>query len=183
MILLLSCCYLTDIWPYIHGFSITAVFFFSFGAYFSIHGKNMVDELYKYKTTAYLLYIPLLLLTWYFDARNTDTGQYIYSSYIIVSVIAVVNFAKTLTKQEKMNFSKHISDMTFFIYVFHGFLGLMLADKILNIVPIWNLNTMTMIICYFLKPILAIAICSIIYTMMKRICPRTLGFLTGNRKI
>lgn len=141
----------------------------------------MVNELKRYKTSSYLLYIPLVLLTWYFDARNTDTGQYIYSSFIIVGVIASVNLTTQLTIKGKMNFAKRMADMTFFIYVFHGFMGLMLADMILNILPIWDINWITMIIHYFLKPIFAIAVCSIVYMVMKRICPKTLGVLTGNR--
>ncbi len=43
-IIALGICYITKIWPNIHGFSIDAIFFFSSGAYFSIYTKNMINH-------------------------------------------------------------------------------------------------------------------------------------------
>lgn len=180
--ILLLCCYITGIWPYIHGFSITAIFFFSFGAYFSIYGKNMVNELYRYRMISYIFIIPMLLLMWYYDGNNSRTGQYIYPFYIMTGVAATISLAATLTSQGRMIFSKRLSEVTFFIYVSHAFIGLELANRILkHIVPMYDTNWIAMIIYYLLLPTFAITICCLTYALMKRYCPGILGILTGNR--
>lgn len=180
-VVFLGCCYITGVWPYIHGFSIVSMFFFCIGAYFSIYGKNMINELQICKIYSYLLYIPLLLLMWYFKICDINVSKYIYPFFIIVGVITTVNLAADLTKNGKMNYAKRMSHFSFFLYVSHIVIGLPLADVILDIVPIWNRNWICMLTNYFLKPIFAIVICCIVYAVMERACPKVLGVLTGNR--
>lgn len=182
IIMLLCACYITGIWPYIHGFSITAIFFFSLGAYFSIHGKNMVSELYRYRLISYFLIIPMMLLMWYYDGNNSEIGQYIYPFYIITGVVSIVCLSTTLTSQGRMNLSKHFSGVTFFIYVSHGLIGFSIANIILNnIVPMHYTELIVKIGYYLLLPILTITICCLIFVLMERYCPKILDVLTGNR--
>ena len=181
-ILLLCCCYITGIWPYIHGLSTTAIFFFSFGAYFSIHDKNMIYEAYCHRNLLYILCIPLLLLTFFFDGYNTNIGQYIYPFYVIIGVLVAVILATKLTMENKMEYSKRMSKMTFFVYAAHGVFGLNLAGMLLrHLVPMYNTNWIAMIVFYILKPVLTIIICCIVYKIMKKNYPKMLECLTGNR--
>ena len=51
---------------------ITALFFFSFGAYFSFHQFDMVEEFRKYRTTSYYVYVlsALYLLAYTYFSGN-----------------------------------------------------------------------------------------------------------------
>ena len=61
-VLLLGLFYVSGVWFPISGFTVTTVFFFSLGAYFSIFGKNVVEELKRFKIVAYLLAFVLLFV-------------------------------------------------------------------------------------------------------------------------
>lgn len=80
-ILILCLCYVTGIWPYIHGFSITAVFFFSLGAYFSINKLNMVNEIRRYSLYSYSLFLPLIIIMVLLNGNHTTIGAYIPPIY------------------------------------------------------------------------------------------------------
>lgn len=85
-IIVLGICYITGIWPNIHGLSITALFFFSIGAYFSLHKRNMVNDLRLLRKYTFILYPPLIILMIYFNGNFTTTGAYIYPFYIIPQI-------------------------------------------------------------------------------------------------
>lgn len=81
-VVLLGICYITGVFPYIHGLSILAVFFFGLGAYFSINKKNLVEEFSRVRTWSYLCIIPLVVLMVIFNSHYTLIGSYIYPFYL-----------------------------------------------------------------------------------------------------
>jgi len=74
-VLLLFAAYVTRIWILTPGFSITAFFYFTLGAYFAINGKNMVVFARHYC----FVFIPVSLLLFFasvvFDGPYTITGD------------------------------------------------------------------------------------------------------------
>lgn len=182
VVVVLALCYITGIWPNWHGFSVTAIFFFSIGAYFSIYKMNIINELAKLKNISYVISFSLLILLVYLNGRYSLLGGYIYPFYIIVGVIAVINVVAALEKREKL-FNLKWSDATFFIYAFHGLIGLTIAEVILGIIFSTDNNCWwCIIIHYLLKPILTVCICLMVYDLMRKSVPRFLNVLTGNRR-
>lgn len=181
-VFVLGICYVTGIWPYLHGFSITALFFFSVGAYFSINKQNMVNELRKYMRPALFSYIPFTILMVYLNGDHTLVGDFIYPFYIIVGVVAIINLFLLLEKKGKLENLNSLSETTFFIYAFHGLIGITIADMILDIpFPIADNNYINVIMHYLLMPILTIGTCLITFHMMMKYCPCLLNVLTGKR--
>lgn len=180
--ILLCICYITGIWPNVHGLSSEAILFFSIGAYFSIHKRNMIEELKKIKQPALLLFIPLLIVEWYYDGSSTTIGQYIYPIFIIVGVISVINCVSALTKAEILYVPSTISKMTFFIYVSHGLIGLPLAATVLErIIPNYDSYWISIITYYILLPVFGISICFVLHEVLKRYFPDMLAVLAGKR--
>lgn len=181
-VVVLTLCYITGIWPYIHGFSITAVFFFSFGAYFSINKLNMVDELGRFRKCVFVLYVPMVVIMMYLNGNHTMVGGYVYPIYIIIGVVAIINIATLLEEKSKLSINSKLPDTTFFIYAFHGLIALEIARVVLGIpFPTTSNNWINVSIHYILKPFLTVAICLISYHIMKKYMSGILSFLTGNR--
>lgn len=182
-ILALGICYVTGIWPYLHGFSITAIFFFSLGAYFSIYHLNMVNELRKIQKINFTLLIPLLILSIYFNGNLTAIGEYIYPFYIIVGVVTVINLMTIFEEKKKLPAKSKLNETTFFVYCFHGLIGLRISGIILNrLFPISDNYWPYITIHYLLKPIITITFCIAIFRIMKKYCPSLLNILIGYRK-
>lgn len=181
-LVILGLCYITNIWLNIHGFSITAVFFFCLGAYFSINKLNMVNELSRFRKYVFFLYVPMVILMIYLNGNYTELGGYIYPLYIIVGVMTIINIVTFLDKKGKLKINTKFSDTTFFIYAFHGLIALEIAGFILKIpFPIESNDWVYVSFHYIMKPFFTVVICLFFYNIMKKYMPNILNVLTGNR--
>lgn len=179
-IFVLAFCYVSKIWFVIPGVSITAIFFFSLGAFFSIHGKNLVKEIKKIKFLSFALGILLLLITVLCDGNNTSTGFLIYPFFVIVGVCATFNLAIFLLESGKVKVYPILSKSSFFIYATHTLLILSVSRAVCSRILYWN-TPLVLTIRYFATPILAVGACFTLYIVMKKFTPKLLDVLTGNR--
>ena len=179
-VLLLGLAYVSGIWPVIPGLSITAVFFFGLGAYFSIQGKNVVTECRRVRWFSYVLAVLLLLPTIWFDGTNTIVGQRLYPFYIIAGVCAAFNLAADLLERKRTRVVPLLSHSTFFIYAIHTLLVLRVSGFLLS--PLAGVDhPIVQTVVYLLKPLLCVCLCIGIFLFLRRFFPRVLGVLTGNR--
>lgn len=168
--------YFTDIWfPVI---SVRAFFFFSLGAYFSIHGKNMIIELRKSKWFWLFSAIITLVLSMYFE--GTDKFRYLYIMYNVSGSITTINIASWLIKRGHVSVHPFLSKTSFFIFALHGVYLLWQIQKLLNILFHSN-NAFILTMEYFLAPIICVCVCLGLYYIAQRTVPRLLGILTGSR--
>lgn len=178
---ILGMSYITGIWPNISGFSINAIFFFSLGAYFSIHGKDIVVVFQECRIPAYILYLPLTVAELFLNGTSTWWGNHIYPFYIILSVIVVFNIVSSLVAKEKSKWLANMQQYTFFIYGAHNLLGFTLANILLRAIPGYNTHWLGISISYLLAPTLAVLICIYTQRLMQKWCPRLLTPLIGGR--
>ena len=160
-------CYITGIWPYFHGFSITAMFFFSFGAYFSIFGKNLVEVFYRYNIIS-LFCIPVLIYVWCFDAFYTCS--WMFYVFIMLGAFSFVNVSTIFTGVGHLYVPQGLSRITFLVYVSHAFISLPISKIILQrIIPQYDTLWVATIIYYLLIPVLVITISYLLNMILKRI--------------
>lgn len=179
-LILLAASYVTQIWPDIHGLSITAVFFSSVGAYLGINGKNMIVEFRRFRNLSYISAFIFLIITVWFDGRNTELGSLFHPLYIISGVCAIFNLAAQLLKKNKVKVHSFLSQSTFFIYAVHTLLVLRLCSFIVRNI-IGGSSAFALIISYLTIPVLTVGVCLLLFFLMKKLTPRLLGILTGNR--
>lgn len=180
---LLAISYITGIFPYIHGLSITAVFFFSMGAYYSIHQLNIVEQFKKMRTASLALYLPATAIMVYYNSHYTPSGQLLYPFYVILSVVVMFNITSWLLERGYNIEHPVLSRATFFIYAFHGFLALRITGAVLmRVIPQSDTFWSCMLMRYLLTAPMAIAICIAVHHVMKRVCPKVLRVLTGSRE-
>jgi hypothetical protein len=179
-IILLGSLYYTGIWFSIPGFGISPIFFFSFGAYFGIYKKYLTLELRKYKLFWYLISLLTLLPSVYYDYDGQTSYNYFSSIFIFAMVISTINITSSLIEKGKIKPNHTLSKATFFIYAVHTVLVLNIMGIIFDII-FKSKIPIILIIRYFTVPITTAYICVLIYYIMKKVMPKTLNLLSGNR--
>lgn len=133
------------------------------------------------KWLSYVLVSILLPLTVWFDCRNTHIGSLMYPFFVIVGVCAVFNLASWLLETGRVkNKFPALGKSSFFIYATHTLLILSFSTAICTRLFYWD-NSVIHIVCYFMIPLLTVAICFLCYLLMQKITPKILGILIGNR--
>lgn len=178
ILLMLAIFYITGLWVDLHGFSVISFFFFSVGAYFSIHKKNMVWEFSKYTKASWILYIVLFFYLVFMNTGASPQNSYIYSLFIIVGVVSIINLSLWLYKKGKLKQCIKLKETTFYIYTFHLVAGTHIASIILDTLPLYN-HWISTLLYYVLKPILTVLVCIFTYYMLKKYFPIVLDILTG----
>lgn len=155
-----------------------SLFFYSFGAAFSISGKDFLEYFKRFRIPSYILYAVFFVLS-YVVSHPSWNGM-IYRCSALASVIAVFNVTSFLSDSGKIKPVKLLTDSSFFIYASHTVLITEISNFLLwRILPItaeWML-----VLKVFLRPAVAVGICLFIFVAMRKICPKALGALTGGR--
>jgi peptidoglycan/LPS O-acetylase OafA/YrhL len=117
-IILLGIAFYTKIWFTTPGFDITAFFFFSLGAYFSIHKKNMLTEWRKGKIIwLFTALVTAILCTYY---TNTELNNYLFPVFILSGTVSIVIVTAILLETKRIKAIESLSKTSFFIYAIHG---------------------------------------------------------------
>lgn len=182
-ILFLFLAYVSRIWTLIPGFSITACFFYSLGAYFALNGINFVSFVKRYKLPIVTSSLILLCACTVYDGVNTIIGQNIYPFFICSGVFTAFYIASLFVERHGAKPNRFLISSCFFIYAFHCFpprspLGL--SQKALHLI-IPGQSGIEEGICYLLAPFLTACVCISALVILKRICPRLASLLSGNR--
>lgn len=174
-IILLGIIYLTGIAsPYFHS----VMFFYPLGAFFGIHGKNMVVELRKGEWIWYGLALITMVISLYFEG----SGQYdrVILLYEVAGCVAVFNIASRLIEKGRVSIQPFLLKASFFVYVAHDVYLSGISTKIVNIVLASN-NAFILIVKYFVEAGICISLCLGLYWIASKTTPRLLGVLTGSR--
>jgi hypothetical protein len=179
-IILFGLLYYTGIWFSIPGFSIAAFFFYLFGAYYGIHKKNLITEMRRYGIFCYVISIVLLVPSMYYNYDGISTYNFFNPIFLFTMVITSINIVSYLIEKKKIKVNKTLARATFFVYAIHTVLVLSIVGFIFD--KIFRSNTpIILIFRYFTVPIITAYLCVIIYYIMKKIMPKMLSLLSGNR--
>ncbi len=185
-VVLLAFCYISGIWIQIPGFTVTTVFWFSLGAYFSIKGKDMIASIYRWRIPSYIVCICTLLPLIWFNGKKGDgvttnaLAQSIYPFYVIAASFSVVSIATTLIQKGKAKVYPHLANVSFFVFLSHVFVLGYMSSIINKCLPFDNYIIMT--VKYLMIPITTVVVCLIIYQLLNKYFLQFLSFITGSRK-
>ena len=177
VLIVLGIFWVADFWFTLPGFSITALFFFSFGAYFSIHGINFAVKGQSYWRQAGVLYLLLSLVV--LALREYEWCTYLENINILIGMFFAVSLTAHFIGKGTWRANKFLSESSFFIYAYHGlFLGW--TVKVLCIVLHPQGDAMLLLV-YFLSPAIIILAGLGAYYVLKKYLPLTTAFITGGR--
>jgi uncharacterized membrane protein len=156
----------------------TAMFFFSFGAWFSINGKYPIVVLRTGRFYWMLSAIVFLLFSTYFDGN--ETKDYVYPFFVLSGVITTVNVTAFFIERGTLKVVSTLSKASFFVYATHGILILNLTGRLFDkVFP--SEHVAVLLTRYFCVPTVCAFVCLGVYCLMRRATPKLLNLLTGNR--
>jgi surface polysaccharide O-acyltransferase-like enzyme len=177
----LTIIYLFGLNTNIPGLNVTSFLFFGIGAFCALKNINMVDLFSRYRSVANGLSIVLLIVIAYFRYTDSQLTDYFIRFFSMVGIVAMVNLVSSLIEKETL-IAKLISlsSAVFFIYAIHdtyiiGFIGKIYSFKN-SLLTWWEL-----VIRVFLISVTCVLVCYYLYILTKKIMPRVLSILVGDR--
>lgn len=158
---------------------VTAIFFFSWGAYFSINKRNIIYAFMKKGSCLLLIYLVIAVL----DASTkwSENNVYLHNVGIIIGVVSVTGVTSRLIRAGKVSVAPFLANSSFFIYAFHDLFITELGKITFILLKIPGDNPFIMTLYYFAIPIVTVIICLAIYKFLKFHAPLVCGILTGSR--
>ncbi len=155
----------------------TAFFFFSWGAYMSVCGKDMLLVFSRYFRLSIVLY-PLLgaagvLSLYYCPQYSTAIRQ----MNIIVFLILSYNLAISLLRKGRCSVSPFLSAGSFFVYVSHPFIIHYVTSLLSRL--LMPASDLGWVVVYALGAVATVLMLLGIYYLLRRYCPAVLRVLTG----
>lgn len=176
-VLLLGCLWLTGFWVNWVGFSITAFFFFSAGAYFGIHKKNFVEPLKSKLMGLALIYAIFVVLELCF--RDVEELGYVHNVGILFGMAFAIGLTAYFLEKGSWRVNTFLSESSFFVYAYHA-MPLAFIIK-LAFKAIQPQSGGTLWLLYILCPTIAVLIGLVLYYILKRCIPRFTAIITGGR--
>jgi hypothetical protein len=176
--------YVSNVWITVPGLSITAIFYFSLGAYLAINRYNIVTLVHRYKYVTLPVTILLYFIVCYYDGNNTSIGFNIVPFYCICGTFSIFYIASELIMKYRCKPNKLLVSSCFFVYALHniivGYNPVAISKKTIHfLIP--ELYGFEVGICYFLTPVLTAAICVAIYVVCRKLFPKVTLILSGNK--
>jgi len=156
---ILTVIYLSGICAFIPGLSAYAIYFFTFGAFFSIRRMDLLEELRRFEWPTYILSIAFaiaMMLTY-----NTPVFSSLMLCFRLVGAVAVFCLASRILSSTTMRLPSPVCDSTYFIYLAHYVFFFSFIDT--AFFTILGTSTTTLSIHYLLAPLLKVFILTIIY--------------------
>lgn len=162
----------------IPGLSFESLFFFSLGAFFSLHRLSLTEVFRSYRLPLFLLTSILLIVEICLDSNHSYWGNIIHPFYIVLGVIATwLVVALTIEKVSPENTIvhgiTHLRHASFFLFAIHAML-LPWVGKGLRLLHLPAL------LFYLFRIIAVVLLCFLIYQLMYRISPKCCRWL-GSR--
>jgi len=163
---------------YDNGQWITASFFFSFGAFFSVNKENFVLSFRKLKMIPVLFIIVAIADVF---TKTMEYNGYIHKVGIVFGIVSAVVVVSYLLEYEKIKVNPDLANSSFFIFALHSLFIGDVGKLAFTILHIPENNPCAMLTLYFLVPIFSIIVCLKLYFLSKRYTPKVCDLLTGGR--
>ena len=155
-----------------------ALLFFSFGAYMSINGKDMIAEFGRYKKLSVIGYFALGILAMCFHSAPV-VYKIIKSMLIVVGLFFAFNTAVWLLKKGYCKSNEFLASSSFFIYVAHSLVYSNVATILNRLCP--PESDISWLLSCLINVVLTTLILLSAYYLMLRYTPRLMGVMTGRK--
>lgn len=164
-------------WFSLVGFSITAFFFFSAGACFSVLHCNFVTLFKSYLFPLSVAYaLSVFICVWF---REKFWIDYVSPLAILAGIAFVISLSARFLERGKWSVTTFLVGGTFFVYAFHGMPLAFIQKFVIKHIP--TLTDALLLSIYFLSAGFIILLSLGIYYFLKRLFPRFLSIITGGR--
>ncbi|MBO7193928.1 MAG: acyltransferase [Bacteroidaceae bacterium] len=160
-------------------FPAQGLFFFSFGAYMSLNGKDMIAEFAKVSKFSTFCYLVIGIIAMYFYNTDPQVFKILKFALIIFGLFFAFNLSALLLKKGYCKVNNFLSSASFFMYVSHA-LVISTIQKILEII-LHPVSDISWLVVYILNLVLTVALLLSAYYLMQKYLPKLLTLLTGKK--
>lgn len=160
------------------GMLVTALFFFSWGTFYSIFKENIVLSFRKFRY-APVVYIPIAIADTL--TKGLEFNGYIHKAGILIGVVAAVVLVSHLLESNRVKVNSDLANSSFFIFALHMIFISDVGKFAFTMLHIPENNPYAMLALYFAVPILTVLVCLSLYMLLKRYAPKVCSLLTGGR--
>lgn len=158
-------------------FGIVALFFFSWGAYMSIKGSDIIADFRPYFKASFLAYLVSGIL--YYIFPDSAMLPYIKLVQSLVGLVFLFNLSAYLLEKKYCRVNGFLSSASFFLYITHCLLVHRVTKVWLRIFdPASDLSVTGV---YVLSAISTVSLLILAFYILKRFFPRILVLVTGRR--
>lgn len=167
LMFLLTIFYFSGICAFIPGLSAYAVYFFTFGAFYSIRRVNLLENLKQFEWPAYILSIAsaiAMMLTY-----NTPVFSSLMLCFRLVGAVAVFCLASRILSSTSKRLPSMVCDSAYFIYLSHYVFFFSFIDT--SFFVLFGTSISALSLHYLLAPlvkVLLMIIAYLIYTKMMK---------------
>ena len=176
-VIALGSCYILNIGIPFTGFSPSALFFFSLGAFLALDGRESPGGIRGGTLWWSLIALACLLVTYF---NGPLPYQYVLNLWVATASICFIKILSQLSVSGSVKPSEMLVGASFFIYASHHPLMIEFSNFLL-----WRTMPFAVpaiqILKIFLRPAVTLGLCLVIYLLLKKIMPRALAVLTGGR--
>ena len=161
---LLAISYLSGVYAFIPGLSVYAIYFFTFGAFLSIHKMNLVASLKRVEIPAYVLSVLFaisMLLTY-----NTMVFSSLMLCFRLTGAIAVFCLASRILSSTNRRLPSVVCDSSYFIYLAHYVFFFSFIDT--AFFALFGSSILALSIHYLLCPLVKVVIFVGVYIIYRK---------------
>ena len=184
-LLILLFCFVSKIWPQIHGFSIDSFFCFGLGLYLAMNGKTLVGFAEKIRIPALLYTLATGAIVIYYNSVRTVEGHFFFPFFALGCIWVYLYLAFLLVRKWDISLPNWLGKSCFFIYALHACplprIGTIISKVNSITFPVFAKIHAPWIVYYIISPLIVFAVCLIIIYIVEWCAPRLCRALSGNR--
>ena len=155
-----------------------ALFFFSWGASYSI---NKEDFLSSFRKMSYIPFLYLILAIIDTQTKDSLFNTHVHLLTIPFGVVSIFIITSYLLEHGKIREYNSLSKCSFFVFACHTLFMGDAGKFAFRLLHIPDSNPIAMLSFYFAVPIATIAICCTLHNLLYRFSPYACKLLTGGR--
>ena len=174
-LLLIGAAYYLELWPNFGGVTLLGLWYFALGAWFSLTDREVIQKTRMLAFPALVLMFPLgafVMLYPDFEAAVRVPAQHLY---VLCGMIFAVNLAHLCCCIHKPG--KFLAQSSFFLYASHTMVLLPLSTLLAKYAA--NTDSFNQAMLFFALPVSATIICTLGFSLVRRILPKYHTVLTG----
>ena len=179
IVTILGLLFIINIWIPVSGFGIKATFFFTWGSFYSVKGRNFILSFSNIKIPAAILFLAGLAVVPFIWDNHPQLFNYQENLFIIIATVFFFNTISWLIDKGRIHINTRLTSSSFFIYCSHM---VIIASAVMWLVMLPSFQSGAMRTLLFLAgSVMIFTICHYIYLFLDRFLPSVSGILTGGR--
>lgn len=158
---------------------LTGFFFFSWGAYMSYHGKDMIAEFRKFFSICTICYILISTSLWLGTSIPPSIYALLKSVNVVAGMVMAYGIAAKLIESRRVKISRFLAASSFFVYAGHGIFVAYINMLFFQWLRPWNMWGVTAV--YLLTLIVTIVGLLLIFKLCGRFAPMIQQIFAGRK--